>query len=87
MRLSLSDRALLAVVRRRLARFRKPGDGGDRLADALVQLISGEVERRNRLYEGWDAEARKKRAREAEAEMRQVAFQSFERMSGEEYRQ
>ena len=54
----LFDRILLSAVRWRLARFRRLGDGADSFADHVVGLLSQEMERRNRLYTGWDAQVR-----------------------------
>ena len=83
------DRCLMAAVEWRLRRFRLPGDRADRFADQIVKLMQSEVERRNRLYEGWNEAARERAAHEAEAELRQVAVESFRewKISGEEYRQ
>jgi hypothetical protein len=38
----LSDRILLAVVRWRLAYFRRPGDRADKFGDALVSMLAAE---------------------------------------------
>ncbi len=75
------DSVLLALVSRRLAGFRKRGDSADRFSDGLVALLSAEIERRNKLFAGWDAELKAAEAERAERTRRALAaekFQSFE---------
>lgn len=62
-------------IRRRLARFRKRGDIADKLGDRLVALLSAEIDRRNALMDGWNAEARRE---EAERTRRQAAIERLE---------
>lgn len=40
------DHVVLAYIRRRLAGFRKHADRADRFGDAMIVLLSGEIERR-----------------------------------------
>ena len=75
------DSVLLALVSRRLAGFRKRGDFADRFADCLTAALQAEIERRNRLLAGWDAELEAAKATAAAARRAREAvekFQSFE---------
>ena len=65
-RIGLIDRILTYFVERRLARFATPGDSADRFADGVVVILQAEIARRNAVYEGWDAEARRLRDQEAQ---------------------
>jgi hypothetical protein len=64
------DRIALAYIRRRLAGCKSRADSADRFADCVMELLSAEVERRNRTLAGWDAARAEKAAVEA--------FKSFE---------
>jgi hypothetical protein len=71
------DSIVLAYIRRRLARFRKRGDIADRFADRLTRVLWAEMQRRDKLLAGWDADEHAA----AERERRAAAvenFQSFE---------
>jgi hypothetical protein len=75
------DSVLLALVSRRLARFTRRSDFADRFADGLMAALSAEMERRNRLLAGWDAERTEAERTAAECARRAAAekqFQSFE---------
>ena len=76
----LFDKIVLACIRRRLDDFRTQKDSSDRFADKIIALLQDEIQRRNRLYDGWD----KKRQREIELIVdearRQMAQERFERL-------
>lgn len=79
------DRLLLAIVRGRLAHFRRPGDRADRLGDRLIALLSREIARRNTELAGWDAEIRRHEQTAADRELRAAAereYTSFESGDG-----
>lgn len=71
------DRVLLWLVRLRLARFRNAGDAADRFGDALIGLLSGEIERRKRLYADWTAGA-------ADRARRRLAVEQFKGFASDE---
>jgi hypothetical protein len=64
-RIALVDRCLLWLLQARLSLFRETGDGADRFADRLVEVIQAEVERRNAAYADWNERAIRLREREA----------------------
>lgn len=67
--MNLFDRALFAVLKCRLARCTIPGDGADRLSDAVLafaQVLNAELERRNRILHQWQRAAEAVKARRTE---------------------
>ena len=76
--MAVIDSVVLWYFRRRLARCRRPGDAVDRFADRVVALLSQEIERRNRLHIGWDAELRARDNVAAERLRRDLALQQFQ---------
>jgi hypothetical protein len=79
--MKILDYILLSAVRWRLARYRRLGDAADRFGDCLVAALSAEIERRNKLLAGWDAERTEAERTAAECAGRAAAekqFQSFE---------
>lgn len=75
------DHIVVAYVRWRLASFGKHGDAGDRLGDALVKLLSREIERRNQELVGWDGELKAEQARAAEGFQRAIITEIFEKLN------
>jgi hypothetical protein len=72
------DCIALAYIRRRLARYRRPGDAADLLGDALVSLMGAEIQRRNRVLGDWEAEVRAAKAAEAAARQAREAVERFQ---------
>ncbi len=75
------DRFLLWMVKRRLARWRRPKDRADRFADAVIGALKVEFARRDREYAGWEAEIRQTEAAEADRALRAAVLARFERLA------
>ncbi len=77
------DCIILFAIRRRLARYRRPRDGGDSFAEGVIAVLSKEIERRNRLLDGWDIEFRQREAAAAERRLRAKAVEQFQQIGSE----
>jgi hypothetical protein len=77
------DRIVFALVSRRLARFRRRGDPADTFADALIAALTGEMARRNRLIDGWEAERRRADAAAMRGERIAYAIEQFKSFESE----
>jgi hypothetical protein len=76
------DWVAVSYIRRRLAAFRKRGDFADKFGDRLVALLAAEIERRNRLIDGWDAENRREASEQARRQAVIEQFESFKPSDG-----